>query len=411
MLGQHQKSFQPNMPVINRRQHSGDLRSTALNAGIDTTHVRSSSNDSIPSQKTAYWFPQLPVHEATHKTPVADIHLTTSPSLHDRYQSSEEDASPSPDDYTSSTESEGSLSRASLEAPEPTLRKPSVSSCASASSIYEDAEPDLEADTFSESEDEADEPLPITFSASALAIAIPLHYVGRPKLISISALAPMQKRKRSFPASSTAQAAPPLHPNKRLTPAQSHTALSTKSSYTSISDPTPPNAPSAAAKGKGRAYLSPSPSSPPDQIRRSTGIVTPKRVDSLPRTNPNPSSAWVPTDEMSLSESEEADSLLHPSFSYPFDLQDDIHFPSSEHLDLSLDAVFAPHITSPTPTSYAHYDPYALAPPSLSRESGETARRVPGMEEKGEKGREGWRGLVGRGKGRKLRRKSSSARV
>ena len=384
------------MPVINRRQHSGDLRSTALNAG-GSTHVRTSSTDSIPSQKTAYWIPSSTIPEPTNKPSLTTLRLRTSPSLHDRYQSSEEEASPSPDDYTSNTDSEGSLSRASPEVPEPASRKASVSSSA-ASSTYEDAEPELEADTFSDSDEEVDEPLPITFSAAALAIAIPLHYAGRPKLISISALAPMQKRKRPLPASGMT-----LHPNRRFNPTFTQVELSAKSSYSSIVDLTTSPAPTIAVKGKGRAYQTRSPHY--NRSSNQTSIVTPKRTDSLPKHDLQSPATWLPSDEMSLSESEEAESLLHPTFTHPFDAGEEIHFPS-EDLDLSLNGGFG-NLTSPTPTSYADYDPYALAPPRLSRESSDTSRRAGGLDgRKGsgayEDGREGWRGLVGRGKGRRL---------
>lgn len=90
---------------------------------------------------------------------------------------------------------------------------------------------------------------------------------------------------------------------------------------------------------------------------------------------------------MSLSDSDEADDLLlgHPGAPYPSSHRDDaeheLYFPPAE-------------LGSPTPTTYAAYDPYSLDPPRLSGGSREYARKYAAFAggAVGAPGAAGWEG-------------------
>ena len=169
------------MPVLNRRQPSLDLRKHANAHG--RTDSRSSS-DSAESSRDALWQTKekfepaqeemdmptrklisLPSHQKTRN----HLHLTTNAELHDTYQSSEEEASPSPDDYASDNDD-------------------SLEDVASEPIIDETYDP-------AELEEQLDAADSVIF-CSAIATAMPLIPVGRPKLIQIAHVAPLQKRKR-----------------------------------------------------------------------------------------------------------------------------------------------------------------------------------------------------------------------
>lgn len=168
------------MPVINRRQCSPDLRQRA-----DSDLSRSGSETTEPAHRDHVWLhddlferPQKQMHFAATGLPMlagvrksqSSLQLTRVEShLHDRYESSEEEASPSPDDFV---DPDDNLEHITL-VPESA------------------AQPENEP---------AELELPLTvIDASALAVAVPMLHVGCPILINITNLAPMHKRKRSIP--------------------------------------------------------------------------------------------------------------------------------------------------------------------------------------------------------------------
>ena len=99
------------------------------------------------------------------------IHTYPKSSLHERYMSSEEEPSPSPDSETESRSGED-----------------------------EDQDRHQEGDESQQkaAEKSTDEPVDIVEYRAETAIAIPIMAIGRPKLVDITNLAPMHKRKRSL---------------------------------------------------------------------------------------------------------------------------------------------------------------------------------------------------------------------
>ncbi|MCJ1402662.1 hypothetical protein MMC11_005882 [Xylographa trunciseda] len=301
------------MPVLSRRQPLLDLRSKS------TGSITPPDDD---NHKNPLWFLAEEAFEVSHKTmdfttsiPArqlrpkvksrSNLRLSTQTSLHERYQSSEEEASPSPEGYASSTD-ESSLSQP--------IKATSTTS-----------EPvDLGIEVSSDTDDEIDA-LPTTISEPTMAIKMSIFNAGRPKLISITTLAPMQKRKRTAPT--------PI-------------SISTVRLNSSANAETPT-----------------SPSSPSPPRKRSTSV----RATTTAPTTWLPKETQIEVEEnMSLSEEEEADELLHAGESdsvYSTDTAPDC-LPAEPEKKLYFPAEPSP--TSPTPTTYAEYDPYSLDPPRLS---------------------------------------------
>lgn len=330
------------MPVITRRQPLLDLRGkTASLALSDTLSLQSpcEDNDSKPlyfltdvsfAQKEMEFpgseSPARPLKAASKSR--SNLRLTTQSPLHSRYQSSEEDISPSPD--SSSAASSSDEAEAEAEEPTPTHKPTDV-----------DFDPVPALDDSTDLDSDADSPVPTT--PPAVATRISFFHAGRPKLISIAALAPLQKRKRAIP--------PPLR----------HTDSTNPSTHTTNSLPSP---------NPSSEYHS-APTSPPA-----------KRPTTAIRSKPSPA-VWLSTDcddaAMSLSESEEADDLLlgHPGAPYPSSHRDAALAPLVDPaLHAEHELYFPPaELGSPTPTTYAEYDPYSLDPPRLSGGSSEYARK------------------------------------
>lgn len=336
------------MPVITRRQPLLDLRGkTASIALSDTLSLQSSDidNDSKPLYfLTDESFAKKEMEFPGSVSPPRELKaasqsrsnlrpLTTQSSLHSCYQSSEEDISPNPDSSSACSSSD--------EAEEPTPK-----------TIFS-TDADIDADTVPALDDstdaDSDSDYPVPMTPPAIATRISFFHAGRPKLISIAALAPMQKRKRAIP--------PPI-PIRHIDSYSQHNT-------NSFPSPNPSS-----------KYHS-APTSPPA-----------KRPTTAIRTKASPA-VWLPTehegeDAMSLSESEEAEELLlgkngaSPSNSNAMD--DDTHLdptirPFHEH---EQELYFPPaELTtcSPTPTTYAEYDPYSLDPPRLSGGSNEFSRQ------------------------------------
>ena len=118
--------------------------------------------------------------EPSRKHSVNNLRISTypKPELHERYMSSEEEPSPSPDSETGSANGgDAKEEEQQGEGQDQELRPTS--------------------DTTAEREkDEAAEALIEEYKAE-IAIAVPIMAIGRPKLVDITSLAPMHKRKRS----------------------------------------------------------------------------------------------------------------------------------------------------------------------------------------------------------------------
>ncbi|MCJ1416360.1 hypothetical protein MMC32_002695 [Xylographa parallela] len=301
------------MPVLSRRQPLLDLRSKS------TGSITPPDDDSI---KAPLWLLAGEVFEAPQKEMAftssvparqlkprlksrSNLRLSTQTSLHERYQSSEEEASPSPEDYASSTD-------------ESTLSQPAEATKTTTEPI------DLGIEVSSDTDDEFDA-LPTTLSEPTMAVTMSIVNAGRPKLISIAALAPMQKRKRTA-----------------LTPV----SISTVRLNTSVSAAIP---------------TSPTSPSPPRKRSNTVRVTTIAPTTWLPKEAQN-----EPEENMSLSEEEEAEDLLHAGESDSVYTSHTGLNSLSTHREEELYFPAEPSPTSPTPTTYAEYDPYSLDPPRLS---------------------------------------------
>lgn len=196
--------------------------------------------------------------------------------LHERYMSSEEESSPSPDSDTASTVDEEDEKadvepEAALEAKETSLEKPTE--------VVE----------------------PLDFEAE-VAIAVPIMAIGRPKLVDITNLAPMHKRKRS---------------------AEKPILVRTATLNAAARIP--------AATDENMPPLSHEELTPPIEER------LPKRFEQDSHTDAVPDS-WLPPDE-----EEQSSTGNEPAGEHYFD-------------ELELRA----------PLTYDYYDPYSLNPPKLS---------------------------------------------
>ena len=155
------------MPVFTRRQN---MMSETPRTSTDTStqeHIWIVNEDFEKSQKAV----DFPSANLNGKMSRHDLRITTysKSDLHERYMSSEEEPSPSPD-------SSDAESTASDE-----LKHKSSSRVLAAA----------EAATSDYSAIESD-------ATTAIAVAMPILAYGRPKLIDITNLAPMQKRKRAI---------------------------------------------------------------------------------------------------------------------------------------------------------------------------------------------------------------------
>lgn len=157
------------MPVLTRRQQMLAPRQIlSVNSSIETNEgmgepLWAVEEDYEQLQKEMD-FPLAPVGRVpSRKDSMNNLRINTYPSsdLHERYMESEEEPSPSPDSDSESYDQE--------------LRHK-----APASSISE-----------------ASEPLYIEEYKAEIATAVPIMAVGRPKLVDITNLAPMNKRKRT----------------------------------------------------------------------------------------------------------------------------------------------------------------------------------------------------------------------
>ncbi|KAI4136807.1 MAG: hypothetical protein L6R39_007602 [Caloplaca ligustica] len=153
------------MPVLTRRQHMMTETPRSSTDSSSQGHVWVVRDDYEKPQKEM----DFPSANLSNKMPRHDLRLTTYPKgdLHDRYMSSEEEPSPSPDSSDAeSTHSEELKHKSSA-------RLLAEEAPIDYSALDSDAEP-------------------------AVAVAMPILAYGRPKLIDITNLAPMHRRKRAI---------------------------------------------------------------------------------------------------------------------------------------------------------------------------------------------------------------------
>ena len=230
---------------------------------------------------------------------------TSSPILHQLYQSDEEQPSPSADEFTDSNDE--------------------ASGSGSASDGAESVDGRDEMEDF---EDSFDTPraLPITITPSALAVAVPVLAFGRPKMITISKLAPMAK-----------SITPIIRPQS--------------ASYTTIRKfkaplPTPIRT-SAVFEEELKA---PHKYSAPYPPQRADSLTPPSYTYSGSSPSSSSNSSFMEEDQ----ELDEAELLIRES--------DEIQNRSNSVL---AGTEWEVDLEAPTPTSYAEYDPFALSPPTL----------------------------------------------
>ena len=164
------------MPALVRRRPSLDLRRAAKAAEDvskfnsdsfsfeDSSSQRSDSEMDLPRHKLA----NLPSRQKSrHELKLA----TSSPVLHQQYQSDEEQPSPVPEDVDDGDGESEYLS-------------------------YSEEDYETESEEDFDFEDDFDTPiaLPVVYVAAVEAVAMPIHSVGRPRFVDLPKLAPVAKR-------------------------------------------------------------------------------------------------------------------------------------------------------------------------------------------------------------------------
>ncbi|MCJ1328905.1 hypothetical protein MMC10_005582 [Thelotrema lepadinum] len=295
------------MPALVRRRPSLDLRKAAKAAEDaskfnsdsflleDSSSQHSDPEMDIPRHKLA----NLPSRQKSrHQLRLA----TSSPVLHQQYQSDEEQPSPTPDDIDGGSE---------------------YLSCSE-----EEYETDSEEDFDFDEDFDTPIALPVVFVASVEAIAMSIHLVGPPKFVDMPKLAPMAKR--------TVRIARPE-----------------SASFTTLrrfKAPSPTTVRASFCEPVFREAIKP-------PMTRNFSTPLQRSDASLPSqtfSGSSPSSSLPSLDNDPISDLDEADLLIRES--------DEIMDRSKALLagtewDLALES----HI----PTTYREYDPFALQPPVL----------------------------------------------
>ncbi|KAI4211871.1 MAG: hypothetical protein LQ351_005362 [Letrouitia transgressa] len=169
------------MPALTRRQRVVHRNTDSPRASTDSN---GSGKEHIWIVEEDYEKPQkemdFPSEKLGNKTPRHELRINTfsKTDLHDRYLSSEEEPSPSPE----SSDDNASEQSEDEEEEEELTHKPSSNKL-----IADSIDQMLDLSTV--------EPLGI---AAEIAVAVPIVAYGRPKLIDITNLAPMQKRRRNI---------------------------------------------------------------------------------------------------------------------------------------------------------------------------------------------------------------------
>lgn len=244
-------------------------------------------------------FPLTPMGKAPSRKESMNnlrINTYTSSDLHERYMESEEEPSPSPDSDT-----EGNEDGLTHKAPATSTTQPS-------------------------------EPIDIEEYKAEVAIAVPIMAVGRPKLIDITNLAPMQKRKRT------------------VKPMRSRSAVKNVASrIPTVTEEVSPSVAKEATKI----------TTPEDRI--------PKRQDSLPILAPD---SWLPDDVIFVQE------------------EDDHYFPDLELRDPPTYNDYDPYSLDPPRLSPRNSYNGAKKPGSVSRARNNSNSTPPIVVHNG------WKGLT-----------------
>ena len=362
------------MPVLVRRQPSLDLRRSAkihdaiLHYGRDSW----SSVDDFAALNSPKRAP------GRHSLRL----VTSSPVLHHQYQSDEESASPE-DDAASGCADDLPLPEADAvshhTAPAEAHNLAHEQHADASASEYED---DIDISDEEEEDDEEDDeatpvPFPRVIAASALAIAVPILAVGRPRIVSVSALAPPQKSQTAITQRPTRLAASLAVMRRFRAPAPTEISSPTKSVSHAAEE----------AENDAASFTTAASSSNSNQYPASI----PDRVDSLTPpelTRPGTAASHgassasslagtderVPSSKTSLDEDDMAAAPPHPltqlTASPASRFQQRPFMPSrrgsSARSSLAESACADDHLDrAPTPTRYADYDPFALEPPTL----------------------------------------------
>ena len=292
------------MPVLVRRRPSLDLRKAAKASEDaskfnpdsfsfeDSDQQRSEDDMDLPKHKLA----KLPSRQKLR----GPLRLaTSSPVLHQQYQSDEEQPSPTPEDAADGSE---------------------YMSCYISSEEEYETDPEEEFDF----EDDFDTPLalPVIFAA-AKAVAMSIQVVGRPCVVSVTALAPMAKR--TVPLSRPESAS---YTTLRRVKAPSPTAVRTSFYETTKRTST-------------RNFSTP--------LQRSDSGVPSQTYSGL-----SPSSSLPSLNSEPVLEMDEADLLIRESDEIQVRSQ---HVLAGTEWDLAFD--------NEKPMCYEDHDPFALQPPTL----------------------------------------------
>ena len=182
------------MPVLTPRQQI--LKATRIASANDQLSMDDCgimnqqlwlANNHFEGSEEQLGYPPHPLGDTpSRKGSVGELRLTTysGPDLHERYMSSEEEASPSPDSETISQYDRNDCRR--QEANEAGTEEEHVESKQKCVNI--------ECEAFEESTE-----LYLEECQPEIAVAVPIMAIGQPKLVDISNLAPMQKKKRINP--------------------------------------------------------------------------------------------------------------------------------------------------------------------------------------------------------------------
>lgn len=370
-----------------------DLRKAAAQAAQPTTYHYDSEQSCYDDQaQKSDSDMDYPMHKLTttcfppRKESRRTLRLTTSsPVLHQQYQSDEEQPSPSPNSYTDSYE-EGE------EGEEVGIDAVSDSGSCEADTELDDYTDDETSATSSPSEFPTPRPEPSIITAAALAVAIPILAVGRPRIVSISSLAPMHKR-----------ATPVVQSGSRLS-ASSTTLRRFRAPVPTIIRPsTPPR--QLANQQQQDASLPTGRTASPSTSSTLSESAPPSHTHS--GSSPASSAPSSVCDDTSDAEHENHNSSSssndnNNTSSSLLVLRDSANVRARSAAVLAGTEWDPAVLEAPTPVSYAAYDPFALAPPTLGLGKGMKEVGNAGDVRLGE-GRVGRVGRVTRWKGLGLR--------
>lgn len=216
------------MPILQRRpailgqKHSASMRDSNSSNNALQEHVVIVGDDDEKPQKEMD-FPSANLTQALKPKTRANLRINTysKTELHDRYMSSEEEPSPSPE----------------------------------CEEIYEE---ELKHKLSSRLEDTAELPIAIDTEAE-IAIAVPILAPGRPKLVDITNLAPIRKRKQLIPKSQIPHCALKNYGNRLAAVTEKNTPFLAHEAAEVVTSP-PPKA-NLALKRKGSRHMLTAPES------------------------------------------------------------------------------------------------------------------------------------------------------